>query len=262
MQWSPHLPKPFGSRLTPSLYFQNVLAGLDQLIHGSNGMRGWGSPAAPDPVLFVPRGFDSQNTRFRYDVNARFADTRPRNTLLFNPFRVILDVSLDLTTDPELQQLRRAVEPVRGPSGWMRRSADSLAAFYLRNTSDIHKAILAESDSLFLSAQQIAALHRADSVYSSRVRAIYRPLAEFLARGNGEAGKAELDSVTATQKAYWKVFWQQPEIADSIVTPAQKELFPILKNLLSVDSAAREHSRWFFGYPIGLEDKRPVTGSR
>ena len=261
MQWSPRLPKRFGRRVTPTVYFQNVLAGVDQLVHGSNGVRGWGSPAAPDPVLLVPRGFDAQNTRFRYDVNARFADTRPRNTLLLNPFRLIIDVSLDLTTDPDLQQLRRAVEPVRGPSGWVRRSADSLAAFYMRRTSDIHKALLAQSDSLFLSAQQIAALRRADSVYSSRVRAIYRPLAEFLARGQGEAGKAELDSVTATQKAYWKVFWQQPEIADSIVTPAQKELFPMLKNLLSVDSAAREGSRWYFGSPVTLEEKRPVAGS-
>jgi hypothetical protein len=262
MQWSPRLPNRFGNRLTPTLYFQNVLAGIDQLVHGNNDLRGWGSPTAPDPVLFVPRGFDAQNTRFRYDVNARFADTRPRNTLLFNPFRIVLDVSMNLTTNPDLQRLRRAVEPVRGPSGWVRRSADSLAAFYLNNTSDIHKALLSESDSLFLSTQQIAALRRADSVYSSRVRAIYRPLAEFLARGNGEAGKAELDSVEATQKAYWKVFWQQPEIADSIVTPAQKELFPLLKNLLSVESARREQSRFFFGYPVELQDKRTPTTLR
>jgi hypothetical protein len=253
MQWSPRLPKRFGSRFTPTLYLQNVLAGLDQLVHGSEGVQSWGSPGAPDPVLFVPRGFDAQNTRFRYDVNARFGDARPRNTLLLNPFRLIIDVSVDLTTNPDLQQLRRAVEPVRAPTGWVRRSADSLVAFYLGQTSDVHKALLDQSDSLFLSGRQIAALRQADSVYSARVRAIYRPLAEFLARGNGKAGKAELDSVTATQKAYWRVFWEQAEVADSIVTPAQKELFPLLKSLVGTTRNDRDEARWYFGYAVQMQ---------
>jgi len=44
-------------------------------VHG-NSLRGWGSPATPDPVLLVPRGFDAVNGRFKYDVNPRFADAR------------------------------------------------------------------------------------------------------------------------------------------------------------------------------------------
>jgi hypothetical protein len=203
----------------------------------------------------VPRGFDATSNRFLYDVNARFADTRPANTVLRNPFRIVIDVSLNLSTDYDLQQLRRAIEPVKGPEGWIRRGADSLAAFYISNTSDIHKALLAESDSLFLSASQLAALRRADSVFSSRVRAVYVPLGEFLSRGNGGAGKAELDSVVATQKAYWKIFWQQPEIADSIITPVQRELIPLMKNLLSVPKENREHSQFMFGRPVTLIDK-------
>ena len=47
---------------------------------------GWGSPAIPDPTLLVPRGFDPAAKRFKYDVSARFADTRPGHTL----FRVVL----------------------------------------------------------------------------------------------------------------------------------------------------------------------------
>jgi hypothetical protein len=63
---------------------------------------------------------------------------------------------------------------------------------------------MAESDSLFLSASQMSALRRADSVYSARVRAIYIPLGAFLSKAEGGAGKAELDSVQATQNAYWE----------------------------------------------------------
>ena len=247
--------------MSPNVYFQNVLAGVDQVLHGSASMRGWGSPATPDPVLLVPRGFDAAAERFRYDVNTRFADTRPGRTLALTPFRIVIDFSLRLSTDFDLQQLRRAVEPVRGPVGWQRRSADSLTAFYLRRTSSIHKALLQETDSLFLSAAQVTALRRADSVFSERVRAVYLPLGKFLARGEGGAGKAELDSVQTIQKEYWKVFWEQPEIADSLITPSQKELFPLAKALVSSPKRDREHSQFYFGSPVTLSDVAKPTPS-
>jgi len=254
-QWTPRLPQKISRRVNANFYLQNVLAGVDQLIHGSNDLRGWGSPSVPDPTLLVPRGFDAASKQFKYDVNARFADTRPGRTLFRDPFRLVLDISMDFSVDYDLQQLRRAVEPVKGPAGWIRRGADALAAFYLSNTSDIHKVLMAESDSLFLSASQMAALRRADSVFSARVRAIYIPLGQFLAQGNGGAGKAELDSVQVTQKAYWKVFWEQPEVADSIVTPAQRELIPLFKSMLSVPKEQREHSQYQFGRPVTLVDR-------
>lgn len=257
VQWSPQLPSKLSGRVVPSVYFQNVLAGVDQLVHGSENMRGWGSPAAVDPVLLVPRGFDPSSSRFRYDVNPRFADTRPGRNVLLNPFRVVVDFSINFSTEYDLQKLRRAVEPIRAPNGagWQRRSADSLAAFYLSNTSSVFKALIEETDSLFLSAGQVAGLQRADSVFSNRVRTVYVPLGEFLAKAQGGASKAELDSVRATSKAYWKIFWEQPEIADSLVTPSQKELFPMLKSLLSVPKEQREHSQFMFGRPVTFADK-------
>jgi hypothetical protein len=228
-------------------------------VHG-NSLRGWGSPATPDPVLLIPRGFDATNKRFNYDVNPRFADTRPGRTLLRNPFRIVIDFSFDLSTDFGLQQLRRAVEPVKGPTGWQRRSADSLAAFYLSRTSSIYKLLLEQSDSLFLSKSQVAALQSADSAFSAQVRAIYIPLGEFLSRGHGEAGKAELDSAKATEKLYWKIFWVQPEIAGAIVTPSQRELMPMFKSMLGIPMKDREHSQWMFGHSVNFADK-PKTSS-
>ena len=137
---------------------------------------------------------------------------------------------------------------------WERRSADSLAAFYLRRTSSIHKALLEETDSLFLSAAQVTALRRADSVFSERVRSVYLPLGKFLAQEQGGAGKAALDSVQSIQKEYWKIFWEQPEIADSLITPSQKELFPLAKSLLSVPKRDREGSQYYFGSPVKVSD--------
>ncbi|HST06606.1 MAG TPA: hypothetical protein VLJ83_00445, partial [Gemmatimonadaceae bacterium] len=172
-----------------------------------------------------------------------------------NPFRIAIDFSFNLSTDYPLQQLRRAVEPVKTPTGWQRRSPDEIAKVYLRFTSSIFKALVEESDSLFLSKTQVAALQTADSVFSSRVLAVYIPLGEYLSHGQGAAGKAELDSAKASEKLYWKIFWEQPEIAASIVTPSQRELMPMFKSMLGVPMKDREHSQWQFGNPVTLSDK-------
>ena len=256
LQWSPPFPRRWLGRVTPNVYFENVLGGVDQLLHGSSGLRGWGGQPVVDPVLLVPHGFDPASKSFKYAVNPRFADTRPINTLTRNPFRITLDFSFNLSVDYPLQELRRAIEPVKGPRGYTRRTADSLAAFYLSRTSSIHKLLLVNSDSLFLTKPQIAALQHDDSVYSAQVRAIYIQLGTFLAQHEGrDPGKAELDSVKNTSKAYWKIFWKQPEIADSVVTPAQRELMPMFKNMLAVTPQDREHSQWQFGNPVTFSDK-------
>jgi hypothetical protein len=255
LQWSPPIPRRWLGRVTPKVYFENVLGGVDQFLHGNN-LQGWGSQPVIDPVLLVPHGFDAAAKQFQYTVNPRFADTRISNTLARNPFRITIDFSFDLSVDYDVQSLRRAVEPIKGPHGYARRSADSLTAFYLQRTSDIHKALIENSDSLFLTKSQIAQLQHDDSVYSERVRAIYVPVGRFLAEHEGrDPGKAELDSVKNTEKAYWKIFWEQPEIADSVVTPTQRELFPLLKGMLGVSTRDREKSHWFFGSSVTFADK-------
>src|SRR5439155_26746083 len=90
VQWRPPMPSSWGGRVSPNIYFQNVLSGVDQLIHGSDDLRGWGSQVSPDPVLLIPRGFDAAAQRFRYDVNPRFAETRPGRTIALNPFRIVM----------------------------------------------------------------------------------------------------------------------------------------------------------------------------
>jgi hypothetical protein len=255
IQWRPPVPRKYVRRLTPNIYLQNVLAGVDQLFHSSDNLRGWGSPATPDPVFFVPRSFDPTAKSFTYDVNSRFADTRPGRTVLSNPFRLVIDFTMDLSTDYELQQLRRAVEPVKGPNGWQRRTADSLTSFYLGNTSSIHKMLIAEADSLFLSKAQVAALRKADSVYSAQVRAVYGPLGLYLAAGQGDASKASVDSASAAHKRYWEIFWKQPEIAAEIVNPTQRDLIPMFKSMLAVPMEDRKNSQWQFGYPVQIVDR-------
>jgi hypothetical protein len=250
MQIRPNLPKAL-QRLNANLYVENVLAGVDQVVHGSSGLRGWGGAAMPDPVLLVPRGFDAATRAFRYDLNPRFAETRPSRTTLRVPFRVTLDFQLRLSTDYSLQELRRALSPVRVGKTWQARSADSLTALYLHETSSIHTALLAESDSLFLSAEQIAALRQAEGVFSERVRAVYRDLGQYLAQfAGGSATKAAVDSTSKAKVAYWAAFWEQPEIAAALLTPTQRDLMPLLRDMYATPKAVRSHARWMFGNEV------------
>ncbi|MES2522687.1 MAG: carboxypeptidase-like regulatory domain-containing protein [Gemmatimonadota bacterium] len=262
VQWTPRIPiRVQGRRIVTNIVFDNPLGGIDQLVNGADGLKGWGTRAAPDPVLLVPQGFDPGARSFRYDVNPRFGDTRAFRTLSRQPFRVTIDFSMNFSTPYDVQQIRRALEPVKVQGRWERRSADSITAYYLRNTSSVHKLLLAESDSLFLNKTQIETLLAADSVFGVRVREIYRPLGEYLAaQPNGVPGKAALDSANASEKLYWKVFWEQVDIMAPVITPLQRQLMPSLVNIIAVSKEDRLNSQWQFGYPVTVTHSRPRVG--
>jgi hypothetical protein len=260
MQYRVQLPQAL-QRVSANVYFENVLGGVDQLVHGANDLRGWGGTATPDPILLVLRSFDPAIQSFRYDVNPRFGETRPSRSTLRAPFRVTLDFHLRLSTDYDLQDLRRALQPVRVQQRWQPRTADSLTALYLEETSSIHTAMLTESDSLFLTAEQVVGLRKAEAEFASKVRRIYGDLGAYLAQfAGGRATKAALDSATAAKKAYWRVFWEQPEIAAALVTPTQRDLMPMLREMLTVPKADRLDSQWMFGNPVTfLKPTAPPT---
>ena len=73
--------------------------------------------AAPDPVLFTVRGWDPTTQRFLYAVNPRFGNTRPSATTLRAPFRLTLDVSVDIGRQIEEQQVDRWLKPGRNGRG-------------------------------------------------------------------------------------------------------------------------------------------------
>jgi hypothetical protein len=83
----PEIPN-LGRRLTISVDAVNSLAGIDRLLHGTDGLRGWGQNNRPDPVLLYPRGFDPAAQGFVYEVNERFGTPRQGNLAFRNPFQL------------------------------------------------------------------------------------------------------------------------------------------------------------------------------
>lgn len=170
-----------GRRWTVALFLTNPLGGLDAALHGSS-LRGWGSPAFADPVLYRVTGFDAISRRYRYIVNPRFADTRPSASTSRTPFRVTLDIQRSLGPSASLQQLDRMLRPGRRGRPGSRLTAEELVARYRRSVLDPYKNILEEADSLLLQPVQVAALLQAQQSYVTRVDSMWRALADQLAR--------------------------------------------------------------------------------
>lgn len=164
-----------------SLFFNNPLAGLDQLLHGPDQLHGWGTFAVPDPVLYTVRGFDPVAGKFQYEVNSRFGDARSAAATIRAPFRVTLDVSVNLSADSYAQFLHRWVRPGRDGYAGPRLPASMIKRAYEHVVADPYQAILEESDSLLLSRVQVDSLHSAERTYLTQRDSVLSDLASFLA---------------------------------------------------------------------------------
>ena len=82
-----------------SLITANFLAGLDELLHGSN-IHGWGQPNRVDPVLLYVRDFDPTTNNFQYDVNERFGSTDAALSASRVPFVVALQARMTIGPSP------------------------------------------------------------------------------------------------------------------------------------------------------------------
>jgi hypothetical protein len=237
--------KPLGRRATVSLALANPLGGLDQLLHGTDHLRGWGSPATPDPILYTPRGFDPATQRFQYAVNPRFGSTNPGNTLVRAPFRVTLDVSMDIGKSLPLQQIDRWLRPGRGGPG-PKLSAADLKRRYTRNVPDLYKNILEESDSLLLTRDQVDALQKLDSAYVVRMDSLWTDLVTYLdALGPGYDTKAVLKRQEDATDAAWELSRQEAHKSlPTVLSPIQLKLLPWPAGML-YEAKAPVHIRVF-----------------
>jgi len=75
-------------RLAISLVTSNLLGGVDQLLHGSDDLHGWGQTVRPSTTLLSVRGFDPATNRYVYTVNERFGATSAGSNAIRIPFQV------------------------------------------------------------------------------------------------------------------------------------------------------------------------------
>ncbi|HSJ16333.1 MAG TPA: TonB-dependent receptor [Longimicrobiales bacterium] len=113
----PNLPR-VERRLTVSIDARNVLTGLDQLVHGTDGMHGWGEGRRAESTLLEVRGFDPATQAFRYEVNENFGQATRGPGSFRNPFAITLTARLTVGGQPQLSNRPFGVTgPGRGGFG-------------------------------------------------------------------------------------------------------------------------------------------------
>jgi hypothetical protein len=84
----------------------NMLAGLDELVHGDNDLHGWGGFTRPDPTLLFVRGFDPVTQSFTYAVNQRFGSTRGSANAFRVPFQLAVQARYVIGPDQNAERMR------------------------------------------------------------------------------------------------------------------------------------------------------------
>lgn len=217
---------PGGRTLRLGATMTNVLAGLDAAVHGSDG-RGWGRSWTPDPYLYVVRGFDPARRQYAYDVNPRFGRSIAR-TENARPFRLVVDASFDIGTPLPVQQLDRWLRQGRNGYPGTRLSREALLQRYWRTVPDPYAALLAETDSLFLTSEQVRRLQALQVEFRAGAEQYWDRLVNYLAsrgdRFDADEALRRQEATTRLVLAYAQEHVQQhlPEI----LSPTQLQVLP------------------------------------
>ncbi len=177
--WQPSLdlqlnwrPSWFGldRRLTLSAVTVNLLGGLDEWLHGTDHLAGWGFSAAPDPVLLYVRGFDPASQTFRYAVNQRFGAIAGANGGVTVPFQLGIQAHLAIGPDRTRDRLRSAFGGGGGRAGrggllGADSSGTAFAARFAQILPNPISVMVSLKDTLHLADSQVTALQAiADSL--------------------------------------------------------------------------------------------------
>lgn len=221
-------PGSFGLPQRTSVVFSlsNPLPAIDELLHGTDGVRGWGQDNRGDATLLHARGFDPATRAFRYEVNPRFGDTRPSSNVGRSPFRISVELRVGFGPTPERQQLANELSRGRTREG-ERLTATQLRTRYIRGVAGPLPALVAAADSLGLSAAQRDSLMKLAERHAAVMDSIYTPLAEYLGALDREYDLGEAaDRVERARERATERLLATTREARAILTDAQFHQLP------------------------------------
>jgi hypothetical protein len=228
------------NRATVSLGIANPLTGIDALVHGGTSrMHGWGQSPSPDGTLLYVKGFDQASRSYVYDVNQRFGDTQISRTGLRNPFRVTLDVRVNVAPDMERQQLERQLSMGRTRDG-NRMTENQIKQRYARGMNPFDQ-LLRQRDSLKLTQEQIDSIASIQRQYNMAQDSIWSPVAKYLASlGEKYDAGAAYDRMKTAQNASLDRLQRLGPKAKAVLTPEQVRLLPPFISLYLDAKAIRQ----------------------
>jgi len=186
-----HIALPVGRGMTIAVRADNLLGGVDRLLHGESGRRGWGDAAPVDRTLLSVRGFDPVAGRFLYDVNPRFGSAAAARELYRRPF--VLELSVGMTIGkswPHVATDQLAYALRRDASG----AGDSLAilAGFVRPANPMRNTLTYNADRMLLTSEQTVALEMMSDAYEAAVDSLTADEVEYLAGAVGREPSARI----------------------------------------------------------------------
>jgi hypothetical protein len=188
-------------RLLITLTASNLTAGLDYLLHGAGGLRGWGQYPLVDGTLLQVRGFDPAARAYRYEVNPNFG-RRPAGLDARSAFALIVGARVAVGADPRYQPLERLAEAAGiGTPGQISTRIRAQLTQQVRNVPGAILALdAAEPGTLGLTPAQTAELQRASDALRPRLAAGLDALAAALTQpGPATAAKRAAVDDRATE---------------------------------------------------------------
>jgi hypothetical protein len=164
-------------------------------------------------------------------VNPRFGNTSPSASTLRSPFRMTLDVRMNLGHDAQEQDviLKMRVKPALKGT---RASADTLKNRYMNSSSsnafmDIYKLMLRYADSLALSRDQSERVQARQKTLIARADTVFGGLAEYLANlPESYSAKDAAKHVSDASTAIWNIIYAEGPWIKELLTPGQLRLLP------------------------------------
>ena len=242
----PRLPKTNG-RMQATLNLANPLGGLDQLLHGSDKLHGWGSTPLVDGTLYQVRGFDPATRQFVYQVNPRFGSTNPSVSTLRSPFRITLDIRYDYGRNGEEQRLDLNLR-IKPPLVGTRATADTIKTRYLKSGfTDLYAVMLRFADSLAMTRAQMEQIQGEQKVLLAKADTIYAGLAAYLVAlpSNYDPGEA-VKRVTAANDSAWKTIYAEAPFIRRTLEPRQLPRLP--GPIYAMMMTEKPQMRFFFGF--------------
>jgi len=163
-------------RATLSFNVSNPLGAADLLVHGEDGIKGWGQARIPDPTLLYVRGFDPVTQRFRYDVNQRFGNVSPQLSAIRAPVALTVQLRFDLGPTREKQVLTQTLDRGRSLDGNKATVASLRAQYSNGGLPNPMATIIRQADTLKLSGPQADSLATMNRWYLIRLDSIWAPV--------------------------------------------------------------------------------------
>jgi len=172
LNFRPQLGATIGRRLQVQVGLNNPLAGLDQLLHGADHLRGWGQPNFVDNTLLYVKGFDQNTNQFRYTVNERFGSNALARSALRNPFQISLTARLQVGVDRQRQLLEGMLNA--SGSATSNRPAMDFRAIVRRLAPDPMTPLIDMKDILKLTPAQIAQIKAISDSLNAKTESVIK----------------------------------------------------------------------------------------